>query len=52
MKVRYEHWVNNLQWDWCISRQRYYGVPFPVWYSKKTGETILADENQLHPDTS
>lgn len=50
MKVRFDHWVSNLQWDWCISRQRYYGVPFPVWYSKKTGEIILADEDQLPVD--
>jgi len=52
MKIRYEHWVKNLNWDWNISRQRYYGVPFPVWYSKKTGEVILADEDQLPVDPS
>ncbi len=28
-RVRYDHWVENLKWDWCISRQRFYGVPFP-----------------------
>jgi valyl-tRNA synthetase len=50
MKVRYEHWVENLNWDWCISRQRHFGVPFPLWYDKKTGEVILAEESQLPVD--
>jgi len=50
MKVRYDHWIEGLQWDWCISRQRYFGVPFPVWYCKKCDEVILADDNQLPVD--
>jgi len=50
MKNRYENWVKGLKWDWCISRQIPFGIPFPVWYCKKCGETILADEKQLPVD--
>ena len=47
MKKRYEEWVKNIAWDWCISRQRYFGVPFPVWYKKDTLEVIVANEEDL-----
>ncbi len=47
MKTRYMLWVNNLNQDWSISRQRYFGVPFPVWYCKQCGKPIFADEKDL-----
>jgi len=50
MFQKYADWVNNLQWDWCISRQRYYGVPFPIWYCDKCNEVILSDVKNLPVD--
>lgn len=50
MKVRYSNWVRSLKWDWCISRQRYHGIPFPVWYCKGCGTVKLAEMEQLPVD--
>ena len=56
MRLRYRNWTENLLFDWCVSRQRYFGVPFPVWYPvKANGESdfdapILADEKSLPVD--
>lgn len=53
MKERLDNWIKSLSWDWCISRQRFFGVPFPVWYSKRAGEEgkpIFASPEQLPID--
>jgi valyl-tRNA synthetase len=50
MKSRFQAWVENLNWDWCISRQRYYGVAFPLWYCADCKTAIVADEHQLPVD--
>lgn len=50
MQIRYREWVEHLGWDWCISRQRYFGVPFPLWYCRDCGAVNVADETQLPVD--
>lgn len=50
MKVHYDNWIKGLKWDWCISRDRFFGVPFPIWHCDDCGEVILPSTNQLPVD--
>jgi valyl-tRNA synthetase len=50
MQVRYRDWVENLSWDWCISRQRFYGIPFPVWHCQDCHEILLPEISNLPVD--
>ena len=56
MKVRYENWVEGLNGDWLISRQRFFGVPLPLWYKLDADgnpdyeQIIVPEENQLPID--
>ncbi|MEV1331931.1 valine--tRNA ligase [Micromonospora costi] len=58
MRHRYEHWVGGLTGDWLVSRQRYFGVPVPVWYRlDDAGEPdftqpLTPDESALPVDPS
>ncbi len=50
MKSRYKNWVENISWDWGISRQRFFGIPFPVWHCLDCNEVVLADLTLLPID--
>jgi len=50
MRKRYEEWVSGLKWDWCISRERFFGVPIPAYICDSCGYVYIPDENAFPVD--
>ena len=50
MYQRLENWTNSMDWDWCISRQRIFATPIPVWYCDDCHNVVLPSEEQLPVD--
>jgi valyl-tRNA synthetase len=50
MRRRLEDWIDGLKWDWNITRQRRYGVPFPVWFCTACPAPVLARLEDLPVD--
>ncbi len=50
MEIRLKEWVNSLEWDWVVSRQRYFATPIPLWECEECGEVVLPTEDACYID--
>ena len=50
MESRLLNWADSMEWDWCISRQRIFATPIPVWFCKDCGKIILPKAEDLSID--
>ncbi len=50
MLLRMENWVEQMEWDWCISRQRIFATPIPVWFCSSCGKVLLPKESEIPVD--
>ncbi|MDP9333631.1 MAG: valine--tRNA ligase [Actinomycetota bacterium] len=52
MRARYDSWLEGLNSDWLVSRQRYFGVPFPIWYRVDADGNSVYDDPLLPPESA
>ena len=52
MRARYDSWLEGLNSDWLVSRQRYFGVPFPIWYRVDADGNSVDDDPLLPPESA